>query len=550
VTIAGTGLTGSIEAVTSDAGTFRVAGLPPGRYLVEASKAGWVPMAYGAKRPGRTASPLSVSAGATARATIRLPRGAAIAGTVSDSTGEPRPDVGVAALALRFDPSTGRRRLVREGLTTLATDDRGEYRIFGLPPGEYVVYATPDPREDSNGARLLSSSDISRALADARLASSLSRPTPGILPAPTLPPTSPAAPEARVALTPIYYPGVAAIDNALMVTVAEGEERLGVDIALDYVPTSTLSGRVELVEGRPLPAVRITPATTNAGLELESVRDVRVDDEGQFTVGNLPPGRYVVTARRGTRHDGPPDESWTPETVALYGGDAAEVSLRLQPPLSMSGRIEFRASRRSPARQGLPGSVAIPLISAAGRSVDSFPAMQIQSDGSFSLDGLPPGALRRIGVAGIRSPMAGWWLDAVMADGRNLLDAPPVLTTSSKDVVVMLSDHAAVLSGVVRRPDRMPAGGHTVIAFPADRRGWFFGSWRIAGVRTGADGGYAIAHLPPGDYLVAAADDVEADEWFDPLLLERLAREAVPLTMGEANMTLDLVTAAAAEDAR
>ncbi len=69
------------------------------------------------------------------------------AGRVLDNYGEPIANIMVEALRRSYDVR-GNPRLARAG--TALTDDRGEYRIFWLDPGEYFFYAAsalPDPAE-------------------------------------------------------------------------------------------------------------------------------------------------------------------------------------------------------------------------------------------------------------------------------------------------------------------------------------------------------------------------------------------------------------------
>ena len=70
--------------------------------------------------------------------TIRVPRGAVISGVVLDTNSQPLASATVRAL--RYAMENGERTLVspHENVTT---DDRGEYRIFGLAAGEYVIAA-------------------------------------------------------------------------------------------------------------------------------------------------------------------------------------------------------------------------------------------------------------------------------------------------------------------------------------------------------------------------------------------------------------------------
>ena len=89
-----------------------------------------------------------------------MPRGGVIAGT--DHRRKRRAGVrraGARAAVPRRATASGRSRRWRPpSLLGEMTDDRGAYRIFGLPPGEYIVSATPrnsstsgDPGDDRSG---------------------------------------------------------------------------------------------------------------------------------------------------------------------------------------------------------------------------------------------------------------------------------------------------------------------------------------------------------------------------------------------------------------
>ena len=78
-----------------------------------------------------------------------------------------------------------------------------------------------------------------------------------------------------------------------------------------------------------------------------------------------------------------------------------------------------------------------------------------------------------------------------------------------------------------------PSPDYTVVLFPAEPSLWVPQSRRIQGVRPAADGAYVIRNLPAGNYLVAAVDDVEPGEWFDPAFLQRLVPAAVRITIAD-----------------
>ena len=149
-------------AITEDDGTFAFKGLPPGTYTIRAVKDGYVSMDFGAKRTGRRGTSITLAQGATANVAISLPRGGVITGVITDFDSLPAPGVPVQILVLRFNSRNGQRELIeRIGVSgPPVTDDRGVYRAYGLPVGDYVVSASKpisnlQVRTDSSEGRTL-----------------------------------------------------------------------------------------------------------------------------------------------------------------------------------------------------------------------------------------------------------------------------------------------------------------------------------------------------------------------------------------------------------
>ena len=70
---------------------------------------------------------------------LRLTRAGVVTGKVVDEFGDPVTDVFVTAM--RYQYVQGSRRLMQTGRGA-QTNDIGEYRIYGLSPGQYYVSAT------------------------------------------------------------------------------------------------------------------------------------------------------------------------------------------------------------------------------------------------------------------------------------------------------------------------------------------------------------------------------------------------------------------------
>src|SRR5258705_1061284 len=127
------------RVVTTDIqGRYEFADLPEGRYTISASKGGFVTLQFGQRRPYEPGHPVTVADGQTLeQVDFTLPRGSAITGHVTDEFGEPITGVQVQVQRYMYMPA-GQRRLTFAGAPS-STDDRGEFRVFGLMPGEYIV---------------------------------------------------------------------------------------------------------------------------------------------------------------------------------------------------------------------------------------------------------------------------------------------------------------------------------------------------------------------------------------------------------------------------
>jgi len=115
---------------TNSYGTFEFSSLPAGAYLITASRRAFAPMAFGQKRWNSAGVPIAVVEGESPSLSIRLPRYAAVTGTLLDENDEGLSDQDVVIYRNTRPPVL---------LAKSRTDDRGMYRFFGLTPGRYLV---------------------------------------------------------------------------------------------------------------------------------------------------------------------------------------------------------------------------------------------------------------------------------------------------------------------------------------------------------------------------------------------------------------------------
>lgn len=518
VTLTGGELTVGRTGITADDGGFMFDRLPAGRYMVAASKDGYVPLQFGSTRVFHAGTRIAVAAGEQRKIVLGLPRGAVITGTLSALDGQPLPGVMVRTMGYRYLSPPGERRLVPFGQPS-TTDDRGVYRIFGLPAGEFVVAAHLRQRGPVDGElQEVSPSDVRRALAEVRDVTRRDRPGPPAPPA-ALPP---AATEKRRTLgfAPAFYPGTGTVARARLVPVAAGEERSGIDFSVDYVQTARVEGFVTLPD--PPQPVSITLAGQSEVGVGEGSRSTRARPDGRFEFAGVPPGAYRVGARAGS--------TWASTEINVNGDDVV-ISLSLQPGLTVSGRVVFEGASDTPTGVA---ALRLPLPPAlVNGTMVSLPSVQLEMDGRFTMRGIMPGPYRFLGaLQGVRTSIGPWWLTSMTIRGREVMDAPLDVRENVDDAVITFVDRTNELAGSVRGWDReSPSGGYTVV-FSVDRTRWFHNSRAIAAVRPGTDGRYSVKNLPPGNYLVAVVTDADNGEWFDPPFLEQLARRAAPVAIG------------------
>src|SRR6185369_231233 len=131
-------LPGGRGMLTDDSGVFDLTELPAGRYTLTVSKSGFVSLSYGQRRPLQAGTPLQLAENQQLKGIqFQLPRGSVIGGRVLDEDGDAMP--GVMVRVMRYQYLQGDRRLTPAG--TAQTDDRGQYRVWGLMPGDYYVNA-------------------------------------------------------------------------------------------------------------------------------------------------------------------------------------------------------------------------------------------------------------------------------------------------------------------------------------------------------------------------------------------------------------------------
>jgi hypothetical protein len=518
-----------VMTTTDDGGTFRLAGLPAGKYTVstvgrpEMLNTGdpMLQLSAAARERLQPASSEPATAElATAderdvtvlyrEPTVILPYanvGGVVAGRVADEANEPA--VGLSVQLWRIEVLNGVPVAEPYGAAR-TTDDRGQYRLFQVRPGRYALVVTDD---SSKG-------------------------------------TSPEA-----AWLPVYYPGTTSPAGAMAIDIARSQELTGLDLTFTHTRGSRVFGLAMNAAGAPLPDQLTLLAPRGDSPMAQRPRIVNVDVDGNFAFDLVPPGEYVlraVTSPLATqtlsiplRSSGtgatitttmsglvssPRDAEFGVEPLSVGDSDVGPIAFRTARPATLRGRIVFEDVAVVQTNFDLSAFTTDPVFDTSGRVGDGTISRATIDRENWTFE------LRRI--AGpirlhINAGAPGAWLKSAYAGNTDLAETPMMFMSardSRDDLVVVIAGTAGTITGTVDV-------GAQVVAFSTSRERWTLGSAFVQSIYANVAGRFELTSLPPGEYFVAAIDSIR-DELQRPeseraQLLESLAASARRITVRE-----------------
>ena len=530
---------GTKTTMTDAQGRYEFRDLPAGRVNVSAIKAGYVTMQFGQSRPFEPGRPIElVEAQPMDKADIVLPRGSVLAGRVVDEAGEAVAEAEVTAMRMQYQ--NGKRRLVPSGRTG-STNDLGQFRIYGLPPGEYYVSAT---------LRNMSSMMIDMMAGGFAAAGPAS-----------------GNQNQNVGYASTYYPGTPNPSEAQRVALAVGQELPGVDIQLQPVRLSKITGTAIGADGKPMSGamVMLMPAMKDASVAMMFAPGgtSRTNADGQFTLNNVTPGEYVLQAqssggafvtsaggnamtfafsvndRPGGGPAGPPNQEreFAMSTVNVAGEDISGVVLTGMRGAKVSGTLRFENGAKP---EGLTSiRMTAPPSDADSNPMPGMSANTVKETGSFEIEGLIGNRLFRP----LNLPK-GWYLKSVTYNGEDVTDKGVDFKPGEEvnGVEIELTNRSTTINGTVTDNSSQTIKDYTVVIFSEDQAKWTLPMNRwMSTARPDQDGRFKFTALPPGSYYAIAVEYVAQGEWSDPEWLARAAKKATKITLEDgASKSLDL----------
>ncbi len=408
------------EALTDASGRFEVGALPDGLYTVNVRPPG------GFIAPPPVTS-VRIDGGQAATVTIKVERGGAIEGRVLDADGDPV--TGAMVRGLSWMTMNGTRRMVQRAGAT--TNDLGQYRLFGLPAGEYVVTA------------------IVRPPVDAR--------TP------------------LVGFAPTYFPGTTDFGDSTRIAVVGGANISGIDIPLQSATLATITGTVSMAGGRPL------PPDTRPSVSLVSATDEQMTptwgpSQGTRTyrIAGVAPGEYYLVAHTASVTGSSTYSPTRPGAVVPVhvAGTDLTVDIELNTGATISGSVRIGGQTRIPdiAVPGGTPLTALSRVSVVPRPLTTGfmgvmavgPPARVAENGTFTLAGM-----RGQFLFDVYGPCA---LTAVRLNGRDITGSPLALagTENLDGLEVMVTTDVGAIRGRVLDQNGRPTGQALVIAVPIE----------------------------------------------------------------------------------
>jgi Carboxypeptidase regulatory-like domain len=468
---------GPTSTMTDAQGRYELTQLPAGTYHLKATRGGYVEVGYGQRRPFERGRPVEVAEGAVlTNIDFAMPAGGVVTGRVVDEMGEAVAQASVSLARRRY--VDGERQLVSQNGGS--TDDRGEFRIFGVPPGEYVMVGRLETMD-------FGSRD-------------------------------------RVRYVPTYYPGTPVATEAQRITVTAGQEASGIVIPLARASTATVRGVVRASGRTPVGPFTFITAREIGGPRADGqLAMTTAATDGSFNLGGLLPGTYVVEARSIS------DKESGSREVVIEGADVAGISLTLSEGATARGRIVF--DTETPPDDLRPSQVFLGAMLLAhqsgGMGTTGGPPVA-RDDWTFELKGLRGRGFIRAG-----SPTEDWEMKRVRREGVDVTDTPLDFSSDINNIEIQLTNRVTSVSGSVSTDRNAVALDATVIVFADDDTKWGPHSRFIESARPDQHGQFKIRGLPPGKYVAIAVEYLEPGDERDPDLLAGWRRHGTSLTLSD-----------------
>lgn len=477
--------------LTNKDGAFSIPAVEPGRAVLTFSKSGYIDQAL---------NYLFIAGQHVQDPNVRLATAGVVAGRLSNLRGELAPNV--AVILLRYRATEGGRLMTRYAFGQ--TDDRGEYRIFDVPPGRYLVafgWHRPDDEPQNPKTEF-----------------------------------------------PTLYPGVSRISDAETIEVTAGGETY-----LKNVTQSSQQGvlRIHFINSGPgeLPK-DITyelgyETPRRNGYEQEFYPKIKFHiNVGEEIVRTIWPAQFGIHSitTSWTSANGTPEFIVTP---IEFDGESSDTTIILSKP---KGSLNIRGTK-----QQLDGSI-VPLTSAqigiclsmtGACSSSRFWVSNINTvhpesrspfilgkEGLRNLSGIATGTYELYSVLPNTVRPNGFYLASARQGNRNVLTDGIMISEKSSPLEIQFRPNAGVVEGKVTDSEGHAIHNALVALLPEPPLDASKLRALRRSIRTDQLGSFELQDMIPGNYRAYAWSEVQDDEYLNETFVAPYKDRGLPIQVG------------------
>jgi hypothetical protein len=504
-------------AVSDSAGRFSIGSLAPGSYRVFFEHDGFLRAEYGQRGPGKTGAAVEITAGKNVTGiTVSLTAAAAIYGRVINASNDPVIHATVKALKPTY--RDGERSL--QPVQSVQTNDLGEYRLFGLPPGNYFLSVTPIPAPSIQGGTLTTPSGGGYSVQQLQ----------GLLAAGNA--IDPRALDTLTEVT-LYAPGTADPAAASAIDLKAGTTYRAPDLRTIRTRTYGISGQVVDDAGQPVPQFSAILTPLDASSEpLRSTRILTGPSPG-MEFSRVRPGVYELLVSKLVSVNPDAVISLSENRMALVGvtvGNENIDNLRvvLQPTPVIKGRFTMESGT-------LPENTRVRLKGSRGIASAQFGATA--PDGSFNMNRIPPGDYR---LEFLNLPQ-NLFVRSAKLGARDVSSSTIHVEGAIADQLeIVLSGNTSTVDAFVVDRNKQPSAATTVVLVPDSERRQLFDLYRTA--TTDSSGRAILTNVAPGSYKLFAWQDIEPYAWQNAEALRPFEDRGAAVSIGENAKMSQIVT--------